>query len=316
VEEQTKEIQSVLIVGAGAVGAAAAGMIASNAPGAVSLLAAGNRLQRYRSGGFLLNGVRHDFSLVTPDQRSEPDLIIIAVKNYHLPQTLHEMRSHVGSRTLIISLLNGISSEAEIAAAFGKEKVLYAMILGIDAVRSGNEISFSSTGKIHFGDAANLAGAWSERVARVAAFFDRTGVAHVVPPNMIRSLWYKFMINVGINQVSAILRGAYRVFQTEPSAKAVMDDAMAEVVALSKAMKTGLEESDIASWHATLMGFAPENKTSMLQDVEARRQTEVEAFAGTVIRLGRAAGVPVPVNAVLYNLLKAIEASYGKNGTS
>jgi 2-dehydropantoate 2-reductase len=89
-----------------------------------------------------------------------------------------------------------------------------------------------------------------------------------------------------------------------------MEAAMGEVVALSQAMKTGLEESDIVAWYETLMGFGPENKTSMLQDVEARRLTEVEAFAGTVIRLCRAAGVSVPVNTTLYNLIKAIESTY------
>jgi len=303
-------IRSVCIVGAGAVGSSIAGIIAERDSGAVSLLAGENRLRRYGAEGFLLNGIRRDFALTTPAQASEADLVIVAVKNQHLPQAIRDMSRHVGPRTLILSLLNGISSEEDLAVAFGPEKVLYAMILGIDAVREGNATRFSSTGKIHFGDAANIQGAWSERVMRIAAFFDHTGVAYVVPGNMVRSLWYKFMINVGINQVSAIIRGTYRTFQTDPDAKAVMEAAMREVVTLSQAMKTGLQESDIAEWSATLMGFGSENKTSMLQDVEARRQTEVEAFAGTVIRLCRAAGISAPVNTTLYSLIKAIESNY------
>lgn len=310
-----REIRSVLLVGAGAVGSSVAGIIAERDPVAVSVLAGGSRLPRYRAEGFLLNGVRRDFTLATPAQQSEADLVIVAVKNQHLTQAIRDMSSHVGPHTLILSVLNGISSEEDLAAAFGREKVLYAMILGIDAVREGNATRFSSAGKIYFGDAANIQGAWSERVSRVAAFFDRTGVAYVVPANMVRSLWYKFMINVGINQVSAIIRGSYKAFQTNPDAKAVMEAAMAEVVALSQAMKTGLEESDIVAWYETLMGFGPDNKTSMLQDVEARRLTEVEAFAGTVIRLCRAAGVSAPVNTTLYNLIKAIESTYAGGST-
>jgi 2-dehydropantoate 2-reductase len=54
----------------------------------------------------------------------------------------------------------------------------------------------------------------------------------------------------------------------------------------------------------------PEGKTSMLQDVEARRQTEVEMFAGKVIELGRLHDVPTPVNEELYDIIKKIEASY------
>jgi 2-dehydropantoate 2-reductase len=305
-----KEILDVLIVGAGAVGSAVAGIIAARDPKAASVLADEERRRRYAADGFLLNGTRREFPLVTTAQAGAADLIIVAVKNHHLARAVNDMRNHVGPETLILSLMNGISSEDALAAAFGREKVPYAMILGIDAVREKNATTFSSLGKIHFGDAVNTPGSWTGRVSRIAAFFDRVGVHYVVPENMVKSLWNKFMINVGINQVSAVIGAPYRVFQTDPEAKAVMETAMAEVVSLSKAMGTGLDESDIAAWYKTLMGLGPEGKTSMLQDVEAGRKTEVEAFAGTVIELGRAAGVSVPVNTTLYHLIRAIERRY------
>ena len=128
---------------------------------------------------------------------------------------------------------------------------------------------------------------------------------------MIRSLWYKFMINVGINQASAVLRAPYGVFQDMPEAKEVMESAMRETVALSEALGTGLSGPDVATWYDTLKNLAPDGKTSMLQDVEAKRKTEVDAFAGTVLRLGEAAGLAVPVNRTLYNLIRAIERGYG-----
>ena len=305
------EIRSLLIVGAGAVGAAVAGIVADREPSAVSILAGGERIRRYEQRGFLLNGVRRDFSLVSPADCSEPGLVIVAVKSYQLSQAIEDMRNHVGPSTLVLSLLNGISSEDMLAAAFGRDRVPIAMILGIDAVREGNSTRFSGTGRIHFGDAANVKGSWSERVSRIARFFERTGVAYDVPEDMIRSLWYKFMINVGINQASAVLRAHYGVFQTMPEAKEVMESAMRETVTLSKSMGTGLSDTDVARWYDTLTKLAADGKTSMLQDVEARRKTEVEAFAGTVIELGEAAGLAVPVNRTLFNLIRAIERGYG-----
>ncbi len=304
-----REINRVLIVGAGAVGAAVAGIVGD--PSLVSILAGAERADRYRREGFLLNGVRRDFPLVSPADSSEPDLVVVAVKCYQLPQAISDMRNHVGRGTLILSLLNGISSEEELAASFGEEKVPIAMILGIDAVREGNATRFSGTGRIHFGDARNVNGAWSVRVARIARFFERTGVAHVVPPDMIRSLWYKFMINVGINQASAVLRASYGVFQDMAEAREVMESAMRETVLLSEAMGTGLCDDDVASWYDTLKNLAPDGKTSMLQDVEAQRKTEVDAFAGTMLRLGHDAGLAVPVNRTLFNLIRAIERGYG-----
>jgi 2-dehydropantoate 2-reductase len=307
-ENTSREIESALVVGAGAVGAAVAGIIAGHDPAAVRLLASGERLERYRREGFILNGVRRDFPLAAPQEADEADLVIVCVKTYQLDQAIRDMSNHVGPRTLIISLLNGISSEDALADAFGQEKVPYAMILGIDAVREGNATSFSSGGVIHFGDARNTEGAWSPHVSRIAAFFKRTGLAYVVPPDMIQSLWYKFMINVGINQVSAVVGGTYGLFQTDPQAQAVMEAAMAEVVAVSKVKGTGLEDSDIRAWYKTLQGLGPESKTSMLQDMEAGRKTEVDAFAGTMIRVGQETGTPVTVNRTLYGLLKALEA--------
>jgi 2-dehydropantoate 2-reductase len=307
------EIRRVLIVGAGAVGAAVASIIHKREPGAVAVLADRGRMARYSVEGFVLNGERLRFHLVpagtAPRPGEEPDLAIVAVKNHQLEQAIVDMAPYVGEDTQVLSLLNGITSEDSLAAAVGTGKVLYAMILGIDAVRQGNATTFSSSGKVHFGEAHNTDGDWSDRVSRIASFFDRVGVRYAVPEDMIRSLWYKFMINVGINQASAVLRAPYGVFQRLPEARRVMEGAMRELVAISRAMGTGLEETDLDSWWATLLGLRPEAKTSMLQDLEAGRKTEVEAFAGMVIALGRKAGVPTPVNGLLYDLIRAMEQS-------
>ena len=268
-------------------------------------------MERHQSAGFFINGERRDFPLVGLEADAPADLVIVAVKTYQLATAINDMRGHVGAKTLVLSLLNGISSEEELAAAFGWEKVLYAMVLGIDAVREGNATRYSSTGRIHFGDARNATGAWSPRVARIAEFLDRTGVAYLVPEDMVRSLWFKYMINVGINQASSVLRAPYGVFQTVKEAQEVMESAQREVVALSRALGTGLLDEDIVTWHQTLRGLDPQGLTSMLQDVPARRKTEVEAFAGTVIALGRKAGVPTPMNETLYVIIRAMEKLAG-----
>ena len=93
------------------------------------------------------------------------------------------------------------------------------------------------------------------------------------------------MINVGINQGSAVLRAPYGLFQRSEYARELMVDAMREVLALSELEQTGLGESDIDAWLDTLRGLNPEGKTSMVQDVEAGRPTEVDLFAGTVLEI-------------------------------
>jgi 2-dehydropantoate 2-reductase len=125
---------------------------------------------------------------------------------------------------------------------------------------------------------------------------------------MIRLLWWKFMINVGINQASAVLRAPFSVFQTSQEARDLMESAMREVIMLSEKAGVNLSEEDIEKFHSVLHSISPQGKTSMLQDIEAGRKTEVEMFAGKVIELGTRLHVPTPVNQKLFDAIKKIEA--------
>lgn len=219
------------------------------------------------------------------------------------------MKMQVGPQTTIISVMNGIDSEKAIGAAYGEEKALYAVAVGIDGVRSGNRVDFRQQGKIIFGEAANPT--VSERVKRVQDFFNRAGIVFETPLDMVRILWWKFMINVGINQASAVLRAPYGIFQAPGKARELMESAMREVIALAGKENVTLSEEDITAWGVVLAGLNPAGKTSMLQDVEAGRRTEVGMFVGKVIELGLRHGVPTPVNQRLLEMIREIEAATG-----
>ena len=117
------------------------------------------------------------------------------------------------------------------------------------------------------------------------------------------------MINVGINQASAVLRAPYSVFQTSQEARDLMESAMQEVIILAEKEKIPLSKEDIKNWESVLSGLNPEGKTSMLQDVEANRKTEVGMFAGKVIELGRRHHIPTPVNQRLFDIIKEMEGN-------
>ena len=88
-----------------------------------------------------------------------------------------------------------------------------------------------------------------------------------------------------------------------------MDSAMYEVILLAEKERVQLSIEDIKNWETVLYGLNPEGKTSMLQDVEAHRKTEVEMFAGKVIELGRRHNVPTPVNQKLFDMIKEVEGN-------
>ena len=302
-----KDIRSALIVGAGAIGAAVASRIYDVDPNAISICAEGGRRERYRRDGFIVNGKAYDFRIAEPDADAPAELVIVAVKAYALEEAIEAMRPFVGPETIIVSLLNGVSSEQRLREAFGDEKVPLAFIIAIDALRIGNRIDFSSPGVVRLGFEKGASEERRSRVQAVSRFLAANNVPHELPENMEKALWFKFMFNVAMNQWSAVLRGSYGLFQRSAPARELLEVTMHEVLALSDALGKGLSPSDIDAIFATLDGLNGAGRTSMLQDVDARRRTEVDAFAGTVLRLADVAGVPVPMNRALYLALKALE---------
>jgi 2-dehydropantoate 2-reductase len=305
----TPSIERISVIGHGAMGAAYASIFYTMDRSCVSFVAGGERFNRLRRDGVTVNGKHYSIPVLQPEDRSPPaDLVMVAVKHHHLDAAISDLENRVGKKTTILSVMNGIESEERIGAAYGMDAVLYGVAVGIDAVRVGNCVSYANRGKILFGEAKNPL--LTERVRRVQALFDRAGISYETPPDMVRTLWWKFMINVGINQASAALRAPYSVFQTSQEARDLMDSAMREVMVVASQAGVHLSETDLANWYTILSSLNPLGKTSMLQDVEAGKKTEVEMFAGKVIELGRRYNVPTPVNERLYLLIKEIEGSY------
>jgi 2-dehydropantoate 2-reductase len=271
----------------------------------------GKRLSR---DGLIVNGKPCVVPVVDPDRVDEPaDLIIVALKHHHLPAAVGDLKHLVGDETTIISVMNGLDSEPYIGSVYGMDKILYAVSVGIDALRQGNRVSFSKPGKHFFGEAVNET--ISRRVSRVQYAFERAGIDFETPSDMIRIMWWKFMINVGMNQASAVMGAPYGVFQTSPEARTVMASLMREVLQLARPAGVNLVERDLEEWDKVLLTLSADGKTSMLQDMEAGRKTEVEVFGGKVVELSRQYGVPVPVNETLLNVIQVMEKGRRQKGS-
>ncbi|MCX7842589.1 MAG: ketopantoate reductase family protein [Clostridia bacterium] len=304
-----KSINRVYLSGLGAVGASYAFKLHEMDPCCLKIIADRQRIDKYSHNGIFINGKPYAFNYIEPSQSAEPaDLILIAVKQHHLEQSIKDISKFVGKDTIILSLLNGIVSEEIVGKAFGMDKVLYSFCVGTDATREGTSINFSKVGTIVFGDKSNTD--YSANVSAVKELFDRADIPYRIPLDMLRELWWKFMMNVGINQVSAVLKAPYGVLVRVKEAEDLIRMASREVVALSEKAGINLNESDIDDYFKILFNLSPDGKTSMLQDVEAGRKTEVEIFSGTVIELGRKYGVQTPVNDILYKMIRTLEQTY------
>ena len=113
---------------------------------------------------------------------------------------------------------------------------------------------------------------------------------------MLRKLWRKLLINVGINQTVGYYNGVNSLVQKEGEARSLMIGAMKEVIAVANKENVPLSQEDIQYWLRNIDTLNLEGKPSMAQDVYAGRPTEVDLFAGTIVALGRKHHVDVPIN--------------------
>ena len=301
-----QHIKNIAILGAGAMGSFFASRFSDVPEFTTSLVAGGERGRRLSRDGLVVNGKACSVAVSDPDQVHEPaDLIIVALKHHHLPQAIGDLKNLVGENTTIISIMNGLDSEPYIGSVYGMDKVLYAVSVGIDALRDGNRVSYSKPGTHFFGEAVNETP--GERVRRVQKAFDQAGIAYETPEDMIRIMWWKFMVNVGMNQASAVMGATYGVFQVSPDARAVMESLMREVIALARPAGVNLAEKDLDEWDKVLRTLSPDGKTSMLQDMEAGRKTEVEVFGGKVVSLSKRYNIPAPVNETFLRIIQVME---------
>jgi 2-dehydropantoate 2-reductase len=300
----SKEIKTAHIIGLGAVGATYGSILHDYDKNCVKVIIDSNRLPKYEEG-IVINQKRYFFDLQVPrevDQKAE--LIIIAVKGLNLHEAINTITPLVGSDTIILSLLNGITSEDTLSQVFGRDKVLHGFCVAIDSVRENDEVNFSNSGRIVFGEYyPEVKG----KAALVAELFSKAGISYTIPEDILKEMWWKFMLNVGINQTSAILRAPYGVYASIPEAQKLLVSACREVIPLAEKEGVPLSEADIDEYIRIIKGLSPSGKTSMLQDIEAGRKTEVESFALEVINLGKKHNIPTPLNEMLYLMIRVLE---------
>lgn len=305
------EIKNISIIGLGALGVLY-GDYFTRALGkeAVSFVADQRRIETYQKKGVYCNGRKCDFHFVNDKETGNPaDLFIFAVKATALSDAIVASKNRIGQNTIILSILNGISSEEIIGNVFGQQHMLYCVAQGMDAVKLGNQLTYSHIGQLCIGIPENE----SEKLPmlqKVIDLFDKIKLPYTKEDDIKHRLYSKWMLNVGVNQVVAVTKGTYGTIQLEGKPREMMKAAMREVITLAEKEQVILTEDDLNGYMALMDTLRADGMPSMRQDVIAKRPTEVDFFAGTVIQKAEKYGLDVPVNKELYAKIKELEAEY------
>ena len=296
----------VYIVGMGALGVMYADYIKEHG-GDVSFVMNEERLLIYQDKPVVCNGREQVFSMVDEEKAGAADLVIVAVKYNGLKPAIQTMKNCIGKDTIIMSVMNGISSEDIIAGTYGSEKLIYTVAQGMDAMKAGNRLKYTQMGELCIGSKEKVQ---AHNVEQVAAYFESIGMPYTADKDIMHRIWGKFMLNVGVNQTCMAYGTTYEGVLKPGEAHDMMLQAMREVIAAANAEGIALGEEDLEFYVGLLKKLDPDGYPSMAQDRVARRPSEVEMFAGTVIPVCERHGIPAPANRKLYEMVKAVEEEY------
>lgn len=234
------------------------------------------------------------------------ELVLVFVKSYHTAEVAGALGPLLGPGTVVLTLQNGLGNVDVLA-----EKVPRSMLL---AGTTGQGANVLGPGRIHHAGSGEtvlgeLEGAITERLQRLVGVFDGAGLPASASTNVQGLIWTKLLVNVAINPLTAILRVRNGELLEIPETVELMKDAVTEAVLVAERAGVGLSCDDPWAHVEEVTRRTGKNRSSMLQDVEAGRRTEIDVINGAVVREGMRVGVPTPVNLVLTRLVRALERS-------
>ncbi|WP_413532765.1 ketopantoate reductase family protein [Empedobacter brevis] len=300
-------MKSIYFLGLGALGAKYAASFYDYNPEIVSVIVNEDRKNRYQKSQVFVNDKAYDFNYVTKVENNKyPDYIFLVVKSSQLQQVIEDMKPFVGENTMIVSLMNGISSERILADYFGWDRVVNAVAY-MDAVKVDNRVTFSSIGKIIFGkmDQVN-----QDKLVDLHELMNAAEIPNQLSTNIQKAQWAKYLVNVVGNQLTFLLEFPYGQFRTNQHLEILMDMISKEVLAVGNAHGVEIGAEEVERMKSTMKVIDENGKTSMLQDREVKRYSEVDEFAGEIIRLGNQYNISTPYNDFIYNMVKSIEETY------
>jgi len=235
------------------------------------------------------------------------DLIVNFVKCYHTEAAIRSAKPMLGPDTAILSLQNGWGNAPRIAAIAGEDRVIVGLTYHSGTLLAPGLVKHPGAGLTHLGE---LSGGVTPRIEAVAHVFRAAGIETATSARIMDEVWKKLALNACTLPTSALLGFFAHELVAFEGTKAVIAAILQEVVAVARANDIALDYDERWAAITGLLAKAVGGKASMLQDVQASRQTEIEVINGAIVAAGLKAGVPTPVNQTMVSMIEAAQARY------
>ena len=260
-------IKTVAIFGAGAVGSYCIYGL-SKCDIQLSVIAKNERNERLKKNGCLINNIIYHPEVLTPKEAHGVDLLIVCLKYNALPDALEDIKQIVDEHTLVMSLMNGVDSEQIIGNQIGMQHMVYSLI----------KVASHKEGLGYVFDPETTIGIVLEKNEKIDELLSQSDLHYRMTSYIQEEIWSKFRLNVTKNLPQAILGTGVGCYSDSDHVKAIQSGLKEELEAIANAKGIDMSKADPS---ATRGSAVPKTaRYSTLQDLDAKRHTEIDMFSG------------------------------------
>lgn len=295
----------ILVFGAGAMGSLLGGLLSVHQR--VVLVGRREHMEAIASHGLRISG--KTVRLARPETethipaKAHPELVILATKAYDTGDAMTALRKFAGT-ALFLTLQNGLDNADLIARSSNR----------VIAGTTSHGVTYLGPGEVrHAGVGDTTIGAWRgvgrSELIRVRDVFEESGIPTKISDDIRSELWAKVVVNAAINPLAALAGVPNGELVHDRELSRLLDEVGREALAAAKVAGAQLDDSEILRRTRLVARRTAANRSSMLQDLDRHRRTEIDAITGAVLRAADRGRIPVPLNRALYALVRAREAA-------
>ena len=232
------------------------------------------------------------------------DAAIVCVKTHGTAWAADVAGRIIARDGVAVTIQNGLGNYETLRDAVGKDRAAVGVIYVGARLGESGELHATGAGRAELGRPAGAAPA--ERLEQVASLLRDGGMTVTVVDDPWPSVWRKVATNAAVNPVSALLGCTNADLLADPASSRIADGLAREVARVATASGVAIAEADAVAWWREMAQLTGANRSSMLQDVVAKRATEIDAICGAVHREGQRRGVDAPLNQSMAVLVSAL----------
>lgn len=273
----------------------------------VTFLARGAHLRAIRDNGLTVrSAVEGEWNVPVEaaeslDGHDPADLVLFCVKSFDTDEAAAVIRPVVGPDTAVLSIQNGIDNEDKLAASLGAEHVLGGVAYIFANIEAPGVIAHHQLGRIILGE---MAGGGSLRAEAIAETLRSAGIEAEVDTAIRCTLWRKYVFLVALSGTTAVTRLPVKFIRSTTETRELWSRQVEELINLAAADGAELGADTMESCSNLLESLAPDNYSSLYQDLMAGKRLELSALHGHAIHLGKQYDIPTPTLFAVYAALK------------